>query len=331
MNTPPDMPVDDGLSAALEVEQMLAASGAGQRGGSAMAASVAGDVQVCDFRESMLLSPRAQRKLRLRQEEFVTALAARLSLLLRMEFALKLRKFQTITYRAFATTWRTPTHLSLFKLEPLRGVCLLEFPLRLGAAVVDRLMGGAGRPPENLQTMSEIERVLLEQAVQVILSEWAGNWHGIGELKPVVLGYESNGHYVQTAPADTNMLVLVLDATLGECVETIQMGFPYAALEPMIQKLTVDAESAAPVANAPEVPRWNPCLDEVCLAVTAELPVAKLTARQVLGLKVGDMLPLDPHSSQKVQLCLGGEIKFTGRLGTVADTWAVEITELHAR
>ena len=46
----------------------------------------------------MLLAPGELRKLRLHQEEFVDALAARLSLYLRLEFSLKLTSLQTIAY-----------------------------------------------------------------------------------------------------------------------------------------------------------------------------------------------------------------------------------------
>ncbi len=86
--------------------------------------------------------------------------------------------------------------------------------------------------------MSEIELALLEQVVQLIIAEWCSHWAKLKELKPVLLGHESNGRFVQTAPPETIMLVLTLEAGIGECVERMQIGFPYAPLEPSIRKLS---------------------------------------------------------------------------------------------
>src|ERR1700691_339518 len=106
-------------------------------------------VQPYDFRNPMLLAPGVLRKLRMHQEEFVNALAARLSLYLRLEFSLKLTGLQTVAYGKLAQSWSTPSHLTLFKVEPLRGVSILEIPPLLGLCIVDRLMGGPGQAAES--------------------------------------------------------------------------------------------------------------------------------------------------------------------------------------
>lgn len=287
-------------------------------------------VQPYDFRNPMLLAPGELRKLRLHQEEFTSALAARLSLYLRLEFALKLTSLQTVAYGKLAQSWSNPSHLTLFKIEPLRGVSILEIPPRLGLSIVDRLMGGPGNAPESAQEMSEIENALLDQAVQLILGEWCIHWSKVKELKPVLLGSETNGKFIQTAPPETMMLVIAMEARLGQCVERIQIGFPYASLETLIRQLTKSADMVvdAPAQSAAKVAcKWNPCFDDVTISLVAEWQGLELTARDILALKVGDVLQINPQCAQQVKVRLADHLKFTGRLGTVAGNWAVELTQ----
>lgn len=282
-----------------------------------------------DFRSPRLLSARELRKLRAHQQEFADALAARFSLFLRQDFVLKLNGLQTVFYQKLAQSWLNPSHLTLFKIEPLRGVSILEIPPRLGFTMVDRLLGGAGVPPEAAQEFSDIEKALLEQAAQLALSEWCAHWRGIKELKPVVLGQESHGKYVQTAPPETIMLVVSLEARLGQCVENIQIGFPHAALEPLIRQLSQGAETLAePVSTpAPKSPtRWNTCFDDVCVPVSAAWDGLEMTAREVLALKVGDVVTIATPNAGQLNVSVADLPRFNGRPGTLAGKWAVELT-----
>lgn len=289
-----------------------------------------GVIQPYDFRNPMLLAPRELRKLRLHQEEFAGALAARLSVYLRLEFSLKLTGLQTVAYGKWAQSWSNPSHLTLFKMEPLRGVSILEIPPRLGLSIVDRLMGGPGQPPDSAQEMSEIENALLDQAVHLILGEWCAHWSKVKELKPVLLGCETNGKFIQTAPPETMMLVILLEARIGSCVEPMQIGFPYASLEILIRQLTRGADLVSDALAQPAAKtacKWNPCFDDVRVPLVAEWQGLELSVRDILALKVGDVLQINRQCAQQVQVRLAEHPKFNGRLGTVAGNWAVELTQ----
>ena len=316
-----------------EIETLLKAAEAGQAPAASKPAATnsveTSNVQPCDFRRPSLLSSRELRKLRERQDEFVAALAARLSLFLRLDVAVKLSGIQTSFYQQLAQSWACPTHLSLFKIEPLRGVCILETAPALGSAIVDRLMGGAGKPADAGHEFSEIEKALLEQSAQLVLGEWCAHWHGIKDLKPTVLGQESNGRFVQTAAPETILLVVSLEVRLGHCTDKLVLGFPYAPLQPLIQQLSqgseAQAEPAIPVA-AKTAPRWNTNFDDVCIPIRAEWSGTEMAARDVLALKVGDVVKLDPQSTGHVRVRVADLPRFDGRPGTIGGKWAVELT-----
>jgi flagellar motor switch protein FliM len=180
--------------------------------------------------------------------------------------------------------------------------------------------------------MSEIERALLEQTVQLILEEWCSHWTRTKQLKPVILGYESNGRFIQTASPETTMLVLSLDAKLGECAGQIQIGFPYVTVEPLIRQLSQGAETIATSAPQPSTAssacKWNASFDDVTIPVIAEWQGLEMTAREILALKIGDVLPMNSACAQQVSVRLESIPKFHGRPGTIAGQWAVELTQV---
>src|SRR5271170_8426158 len=101
-----------------------------------------------DFRQSGFLAPSELRRIRQRHEQVVRALAARLAMFLRLEFSLQLSKVHIVGYQKFIESLPSPTHITLFKTEPLKGIGLLVMPPRLGLTFVDRLLGGRGQMPE---------------------------------------------------------------------------------------------------------------------------------------------------------------------------------------
>src|ERR1700677_4511030 len=103
------------------------------------------DIRGHDFRQSGFLAPSELRRIRLRHEQFIRSLAARLAIFLRLEFGLQLSKVQIGGYQNFTENLPSPTHITLFKTEPLKGIGLLVIPPKLGLTLVDRLLGGAGQ------------------------------------------------------------------------------------------------------------------------------------------------------------------------------------------
>jgi flagellar motor switch protein FliM len=281
-----------------------------------------------DFRASSLLSQRQIRKLRAHEEQFLTTLSARIGLFLRSEVPLKLAGVDVVSYQKLSESWKGPSHLTLFKAEPLRGVAILDIPVLFGLTIVDRLMGGSGKGEETPRELSEIETALLGQVVQMILEEWCNNWARLKQLKPAQLGCESNGRFLQTAPPDTNMLVVSIDARNGEATGQMKLAFQYSSLETLLRQLAPEADgpadAPAPVQTAG--PKWNRIMDDVQLPITAEWQGPDLLARDVLHLKVGDVLPVGPQTIQ-VSVRLGDVSKFQGRLGTAGGHWAVELTK----
>jgi len=317
--TPPSAPTEAVPPAAAEDVSVLTTAGARGK-------FKPGDIRKHDFRQSGFLAPSELRRIKQRHEQFIRGVAARLAIFLRLEFALQLAKVQIISYQKFTETLTSPTHITLFKTEPLKGVGLLVMTPALGLAFVDRLLGGPGKSPESTRDLSEIEVALIDQVSTLILTEWCNHWPEMRELHPALLGHENNSKYLQTATPDTAMLTLSLNGGFGDKLEPLQIAFPFATVEPLMRLLTpsMTDNDAAPVAIGK--PKWSAGFDDMKVPVIAEWHGLKMSAGQITTLKVGDVISLDPACAAQVQLRLSHIAKFTGRPGTCGGKWAVQLT-----
>ena len=317
-----------------EVESLLAQVGGGDSPqGDAATAAVEDHKRGLDsarphhFRELSSLSAGELRKLRLRHEEFIRSLAARLSIHLRIEVGLQMSKLETVHFQKFIEGISNPTYLTLFRLDPLQGTCLLDVQPKLGLCIVDRELGGPGQCLEEARPLSEIESRLLSRVIEIITSEWCSFWSDLSDLRPMQIAHENSGDFVRTCSPDTMILSLGVDVQIGEQTGQIQFCFPCATLEPLIVKLNSSVRVVSSQAGrAPALPKWNPTLDNVEIPVTAELPEMKVTARQLAQLKPGDALILTPEMFAQVQICLAKKPKFIATLGTNQNQrWAARI------
>jgi flagellar motor switch protein FliM len=287
------------------------------------------DIRAHDFRQSGFLAPSELRRIRQRHEQFIRSLAARLAIFLRLEFGLQLSKVQIGGYQNFIENLPSPTHITLFKTDPLKGVGLLIIPPRLGLTLVDRLLGGAGQTTEEGRELSEIETALIDQVASLIISEWCNHWPEMRGLQPSLLGHENNSRYLQTAAPDTAMLILTMNGGIGEQSEPIQIVFPYATVEPLVRLLSPSLPASETVTTRAARPKWNAEFNDVKVPVIAEWHGLKMSANEISRLKVGDMLALDPACAAQVHLRLSHVPKFTGRPGTSGGKWAVQLTTIN--
>lgn len=311
------------------LEQIPADTAAASAAPAATEATEATSPRLYALSQPTLFTAAELRRLTADHEVIRRSCAVRLSLLFRTEVELKLAALETPTFRQLVGDLARPTHLALFKIEPLRGIGVLEMSPALALVLLDRLMGGPGTANPPARDLTEIEIALLGQVTHLVTEAWCAHWSGWKQLKSALIGHENDPRYLQTAPPESSMLAATFEAQIGDCTGRIRLVLPFATLEPLLQKIrqelkppTDDATEPVPAAKSAI---WNPALDHVNIGASAELPGPKITARELQNLKIGDVLPLPAEAANLVQLKLGGVARFNARLGTRDEHWAVEV------
>jgi flagellar motor switch protein FliM len=286
-------------------------------------------VEAYDFRNPVFLSEIELRRLRILHEDFIRYLSARLSLFLRMELSLKMAKLTTVSYAKFTESLPSPTHLCLFKAEPLFGVGILDINPRLALTIADRLLGGRGHSVKAERYLTEIEVALLEDVIQIILEEWCGQWKSEQELRGLIIGHENNGRFLQTSPKDAVVLALAMEVNFGDCSEQIQIGVPYYTIEPLVKKMQARRQKDATISQVEKHPAWQVSYDRITVPVRAEWQAFELSLREIFSLRVGDVLEMSATCLQETNVLLNGTPKFTGTVGLDTDRVAVKLTRKH--
>jgi len=283
-------------------------------------------VEPYDFRNPVFLSEIELRRLRILHEDFIRYLSARLSLTLRMEMGIKMAKLTTVTYGKFTEALPSPTHLCLFKIEPLMGVGILDINPRLALTIADRLLGGRGHSVKAERYLTEIEVALLEDIIQVVLEEWCGQWKSEQELHGLIIGHESNGSFLQTSPKDAIVLALTLEVNFGDCSEQIQLGLPYYTIEPLVKKMQARRQKDSTITKVERRATWQKSYDRITMPVRAEWQAFELSLREITSLRVGDVLEMPATHLQETSVLLNGTPKFIGTVGLDTDRVAVKLS-----
>ncbi len=286
----------------------------------------ASKIEPYDFRNPAFLSEAELRRLRLLHEDFIRYLSARLSLYLRMEFGLKMAKLTTVSYTKFTESLPSPTHLALFKVEPLLGVGILDINPRLALTIADRMLGGRGHSVKAERYLTEIEIALIEDVVLILLEEWCAQWKTEQELRPMIIGHENNGRFLQTSPKDAIVLALTLECNFGDCSEQIQIGLPYYTIEPMVKTMQARRQKDNAVSQTVARAEWHPAYDRITVPLRAEWQAFELSVREITSLRVGDVIEMPPTMCNETRVLLNGTAKFVGTVGLDTDRVAVQLT-----
>jgi len=283
-------------------------------------------IETYNFRNPGFLSQTQLRQFAMLHEKLAGHLGARLSTFLRMECLLKVSGFQSVTFAKFCEGLPHPTHISLFQIEPLRGVGMVEMSLKLGLAMADRLLGGKGRSVGPDRVLSEIETTLLEEGAMLVLKEWTHLWEdSVTKLKPQCIGTESSGRFLQTASPESNFMVLQLEVSFGETKEQLQLGVPFVMFEPFVRRM----QSSPVQVDEPNVKQrqWRASYAAISVPIVAEWRVREITLAEVLKFQTGDVIPLGRDAIHDTRLRLSATEEYSGTLGVQNGHLAVQLRQ----
>jgi flagellar motor switch protein FliM len=277
-----------------------------------------------DFRNPGFIGEADLRQLHTMYERFVQHLAARLSTYVRMECGLKLATFNNETFAKFCESLATPTHLTLFQVEPMRGVGIVDLHLPIGLALADRLLGGKGKASETNRGLTEIEVELLADAIQVVITEWTALWEDPSvEYHPQCIGHETSGRFLKTSPADAPFLVAAIDFTLGELTGKMHVGVPFSMIETVVK--TMQAARQRGTTLSPKQIKWRAPFAGISVPVIAEWQVREIALGDVLRMQAGHVIQLPRELIAQTRVRLSNTEEFTGTVGMQNGQIAVQL------
>ena len=251
-------------------------------------------------------------------EVFGRAFGAQLSGFLRTIVECRVARTEQMTFAEFTHALPSPTCFNILEARPLAGNLCLELSPLVVYPVIDRLLGGGSGGelfiPQRPLTAIETRLVakLLDRAMLCLREAWSG----VLDAEFRTTESESNPALVQIVPPNEVVVVVSFEIRMGERTGTMALCVPYAAIEPVIGKLSEGSYGGYRHRDDSGEPRRRVSahLDNARLPVSAVLAETTITLGEFAGLEVGDVILTDQPAAGLLRLDVGGKRKLAGRL-----------------
>jgi flagellar motor switch protein FliM len=281
-----------------------------------------------DFRLPHRLSKNQLRTFQAVHESFGEMFGSYLVGRLQTTVTVSVSSVDQLFYSEFVLSIASPSCLYIFRILESDALAVLEVSPQLVLAMVEHLMGGVAEGEKNARAITRIEQSIVKGIIQRALNEIQRAWKTVADLTFKLERYESEGDFVQIAPASEIVMVVSFEVVIGTQKYLMNLCFPTFALEDVLAKLNV--QHFGNLTNTKGEGEWAKALQgqigSTTVEATALLGETVLSLRELLDLEPGDILRTNIPVNGEVKLLVGGKPRLVGRPGISKGRVAVRVT-----
>ncbi len=283
-----------------------------------------------NFRRPDKFSKDHLRALQTIHESFARQVGLILSAYLRMSVEMDVVSVDQLTYDEFIRSMPSPMTVSILELDPLPGQVLMGMGYEVTSSIIDRMLGGNGVTETKPRELTDVEQLLIRRIIDRASVALEEAWRTVMSINVTMVGMEDSYTLIQVATPGEIVALITFEVNLGS-KDSGLMSFciPFPVLESVISQL-----SAQHIFHRQQS-SINPEQQEIILQklTHAFMPVAVLLGgtdihvKELLELRVGDVIRLDREAKEDILVNVNGRPKFFGRPGTKKKNIAVCITD----
>lgn len=269
--------------------------------------------EVYDFRRPDKFSKDQLRTLQMLHETFARLAGTGLSAYLRSPVNIDLISLEQVPYEEYLRTINQSV-FTIMSLPPLTGQAVLEIEFSLVFSMIDRLLGGTGKPVSRT-VLTDIERPLVRQMVERMFTALKNAWEGMVVVNPGIEGTETSAQFVQIAPPSDIVVTILFEVKVGNLRGAMSICVPYLVLKPITTKLS--AQKWFVSTNRKHSPAHRRMLTQQVQNTKVECAVilgrTGLNIRDFLNLREGDVIRLNQRVDDDLLMNISNTPKFEGR------------------
>ena len=233
---------------------------------------------------------------------------------------------ENVKFSEYLQMLSMPTNMNMVKIQPLRGTALFVLSAKLVVKLVDKFFGGAGPQQEvEEREFTKTELRIIQKVLNQIFIDMGEAWKTVMPVKYELIGAESNPEMANIISPSEVVVLSTLNFTIDEDECKFQVAIPYSMLEPVRE--TLDAGVQSDIDDTDE--RWVNSLQEDILDVPipfgCKVAERKITLREILEFKVGDVIPISMPDTNTLQV--KGIPIFETRLGQSGENIALKVVK----
>lgn len=281
-----------------------------------------------DFRRPNKFSKEQLRTLYMIHDNFSRLASNFLSGYLRTSVQVKIVSVDQVTYEDFLVSVPTPTLMTIFSMQPLKGTAIMETSPAFTFPIIDLLMGGTGYMPAKVRELTDIEMGVLRRVNNRLLEQLRYAWGDLVSFEPQIESMETNPQFNQVLSPNETVAVITFTSQIGETQGLLNLCLPFITLEAVVGKLTARYWFAAQEAEDREAARRNitKILEQVPLDLAVVGGEARITLREFLELQPGDVITLGRAVNEDMELLVGNKRYLYGQPGVVGKKFALLLT-----
>jgi flagellar motor switch protein FliM len=314
-----------------EIDELIKAIHSGEVNEATLKEQEDQKVRIYDFRKPNKFSKEQTSTFHVIYGNYSRTLTTFLSINLRSNFHVSLVSIEQVTYEEFIHSLLDPSLSIIFNMSPLEGTGVLELSPEIVFVMLEKLMGGKShKTAQPFKSLTEIERTLIENLSQEILSLSTGAWENIAEFRPTFEQVETNPQFVQVVTPTETVLLVSLDVRVEEVSGTIQYVLPYISLEPILGNFSTKYwfEKTSRVLDTDFRDSIKKQIKNCRIPVKVILGSTLISIKELLELQVGDVVLLNKKSDDALGVMVGYAEKFSARPGLCDDRIAVKIVNV---
>jgi flagellar motor switch protein FliM len=263
-------------------------------------------------------------------EHFARAFRISLSMILRRTVDMQTNFVQMMKFGEFLRSLPLPSSFHIYKMEPLRGQCLLVVDSKLVFSLVECFLGGNSRSRFKIEgrDFTSIERRLIQKVVLMAFQDLEKAWAPVHLVKMHMVRVEINPMFVGIATPNDIMVISKFQVEMDQVEGFISLCLPYATIEPIKGKLYSGFQSEQLEMDRRWTSRIQEQIQDMPVSVLVELASTTMTAREVLTLAAGDIIIFDKKVTEPLIGRVEGIPKFTGFAGQFHQAKAVQVQKL---
>jgi len=263
-----------------------------------------------NFRAASQASDADIRSVTTLQENFARHLSNSLGAYLRVIFDVALVSAEQLTYGEFLPRIPELTYVATFNLSGMDARAVAQVEIGLIFPIIDLLLGGRGRPEQNVREISEIEEHILETVIDLFIREACLVWEPFG-LEFTFGQRQPQSEVVRLMGPRERVLAFGFEIRLPEMRGAFNVVLP-AVVGNVLRK-----QRGAPQKQR-DKSRSSARLRELVLdcqfPVEMQVPGLSITTRRLLDLRPGDVLEFRREVEQPVSIVAAGVPLFAAQL-----------------
>ncbi len=285
-----------------------------------------------NFKRPRLFSQDQMRLLNHVHEAFARDISVYLSAQLRTIVDITLTAVDQVLYSEYVMSSAPPSALYVAEMDGHGHRLIFELDPRLVIFTIEKLFGGQGQFLKKPREVSQIEQRVMSKVMKRMFGELEKSWKQVFEFTLTEDTFESNAEFVQIIPSVEAAFVCIFEVTVYDQSSFITICYPYMMLERILNRTNVSqwisrvrTEVSQPVRD-----RYEVALRAMNVEVRAELGKTSLSAADVLGLEVGDVIPLRRKVSDPVDVYVGKKQTLTAAPGKSGKHRALQVIDIVA-